>query len=317
VEAIKVIIGICCVYLTISIVLQTQDDFRLVIPYVEFAKQLRGPKPLLLDTSALIDARIADLAQTGFVQVPLVVPAFVVLELQTLADSSDKLKRAKGRRGLEIVTRLQRTPGLDVTIDQTPMPGKAVDQMLVELARQMPATIVTADAGLMRVANIQSVRVLNLNDVANALKPALIVGSSLVITIVKPGEQAGQGVGYLDDGTMIVVSDAGAYVGAELRVEVTSALQTSAGRLIFARPADVAGNEAPSQDLDEPAQAPEPAASAAESAPSDAEADQASAPQTMGTPLTVKPPAPSEAKPKPGPFPPQRGRGNPQRNPRR
>ena len=126
-------------YLGITTVLQTQDDFRLVIPYVEFAKQIRGPRPLLLDTSALIDARIADLADTGIIQSPVVIPHFVVAELQLLADSSDKLKRARGRRGLDVIARLQRAAALDVSIDETAVPGKAVDQMLVELARRMPA----------------------------------------------------------------------------------------------------------------------------------------------------------------------------------
>src|SRR5690606_8027648 len=133
----KVIIGIALAYLCITTVLQTQDDFRLVIPYVEFAKQIRGPRPLLLDYSALIDARIADLGQTGIIQSPVIIPSFVIAELQLLADSQDKLRRARGRRGLDVITRIQRLATLDVSIDETPVPGKAMDQMLVELARQL------------------------------------------------------------------------------------------------------------------------------------------------------------------------------------
>jgi len=230
----KVLIGITLAYLCISTIIQTQDDFRLVIPYVEFAKQIRGPRPMLLDSSALIDARIADLGDTGVIQQPLIIPHFVVAELQLLADSADKLKRARGRRGLDIVARLQRSP-LDVSIDETPIPGKAVDQMLVELARRMTGIIVSADVGLNRVAGIQGVRVLNLNDVANSLKPALIPGEQISIKLIKPGEQPGQGVGYLEDGTMIVAEDGAGAIGEQVTLTVTSTLQTSAGRLLFGR----------------------------------------------------------------------------------
>ncbi|MGH7132151.1 MAG: PIN/TRAM domain-containing protein [Phycisphaerales bacterium] len=318
VTAVKVIIGICMVYLAISTVLQTQDDFRLAIPYVEFAKQIRGPKPLVLDTSALVDARIADMAGTGFLQTPVVVPSFVVMELQRLADSDDKLKRAKGRRGLDVVTRLQRTPGLDVTIDETPVPGMSVDQMLVELARTMPAIVVTADSALSRMAAIQDVRILNLNDLANSLKPALIPGSSLTIAIAKRGEQPGQGVGYLDDGTMLVVENAGELVGSEVSVEVTSSLQTSAGRLMFARlnavremavgqtgPAIAGGSNSDTGDPEH-----EDGSDAA-----DVDADAPPAQPGITPPVTIRPPNPPPEKP--GPFPPKRGRGNPLRNPRR
>lgn len=230
----KVLIGITLAYLCISTIIQTQDDFRLVIPYVEFAKQIRGPRPMLLDSSALIDARIADLGDTGVIQQPLIIPHFVVAELQLLADSADKLKRARGRRGLDIIARLQRSP-LDVSIDETPIPGKAVDQMLVELARRMTGIIVSADVGLNRVAGIQGVRVLNLNDVANSLKPALIPGEQISIKLIKPGEQPGQGVGYLEDGTMIVAEDGAGAIGEQVTLTVTSTLQTSAGRLLFGR----------------------------------------------------------------------------------
>jgi uncharacterized protein YacL len=231
----KVLAGIGLAYLSISTVIQTQDDFRLVIPYVEFAKQLRGPRPLLLDTSSIIDARIVDLAATGMLQNPIVIPAFVINEMHTLADSQDKLKRARGRRGLDVVGKLQRMPGLDLSIDETPVPAKGVDMMLVELARQMEAMIVTADVALDRVAGIHQVRILNLNEVANALKPVLIPGQQISIQLIKPGEQPGQGVGYLDDGTMVVAEDGREFVGEQVMLTVTSTLQTSAGRLIFGK----------------------------------------------------------------------------------
>lgn len=235
VSTVKVLIGITIAYLAITTVLQTQDDFRLVIPYVEFAKQIRGVRPLLLDSSALIDGRLIDIAETGFIQAPLVIPHFVVGELQALADSSDRLKRAKGRRGLDIISRLQRSPSIDISIDETSVPGKAVDQMLVELAAQMPAIVVTTDSGLSRVALIQSVVAINLNDLANALKPSVLAGEQLMVRVIRAGEQPGQGVGYLEDGTMIVIEDGATAIGAEIGVTVTSSLQTSAGKLIFAR----------------------------------------------------------------------------------
>lgn len=326
----KVVIGIAITYLCIATVLQTKDDFRLVIPYVEFAKQIRGARPMLLDTSILIDGRIVDAAATGVFQAPLIVPRFVIGELQTLADSSDKAKRAKGRRGLSVVTRLQRLPGLDVTIDETPVPGKAVDQMLVELAQQMPATIMTTDLALARVATIQRVGVLNLNDLAAALKAPVASGERVTIRIVKAGEQAGQGVGYLDDGTMVVVEGGASRIGHDVEVLVGTSLQTAAGRLVFAKVSDDGegerGRTAPS--------APDAGAEAAnESGEAPDEADHDDTPAmpkaqrinaTGGAAPSGGPPAGSGAnaggevrRSGPGPLGPG-GRGRPtSRNPRR
>ena len=235
ISTVKVLIGITIAYLAITTVLQTQDDFRLVIPYVEFAKQIRGVRPLVMDSSVLIDGRLIDMAETGFIQAPLVIPHFVVAELQLLADSSDRLKRAKGRRGLDAISKLQRSPSIDVSIDETSVPGKAVDQMLVELAGQMPGIVVTTDSGLARVASIAGVVALNLNDLANALKPSVLAGERLLVKVIRAGEQPGQGVGYLEDGTMIVIEDGEDAIGTEIGVTVSSSLQTSAGRLIFAK----------------------------------------------------------------------------------
>jgi len=232
---VKLLIGICLAYLGITTVLQTKDDFRLAIPYVEFAKQIRGVRPFVLDTSSLIDARIVDLGRTGVIQSPIVIPQFVITELQSLSDSVDKLKRARGRRGLEMVQKLQREPGLDVTIDEKPVPGKSVDQMVIELAREMQGAVVTADVGLARVAAIRNVAVLNLNDVANALKAMLVPGERVRVTLVRPGEHDGQAVGYLEDGTMVVAEGASGRIGETAELVVTSSLQTSAGRMIFAK----------------------------------------------------------------------------------
>jgi rRNA-processing protein FCF1 len=226
-------------------VLQTQDDFRLVIPYVEFSKQIRGVRPVLVDTSALVDGRIADIAATNFVQSPLVIPRFVVQELQTLADSGDAMKRSKGRRGLDVITKLQRQGTVDVSIDDTYVSGKAVDQMLVELARVTGAMVLTGDVGLARVASINSVMVLNLNDLANATRMSLVPGETITLRLMKPGEQRGQGVGYLPDGTMVVAEDGGGHIGETVQMTVTSSLQTSAGRLIFARIGQEPGEDEP------------------------------------------------------------------------
>lgn len=234
-SASKVLLGIGLAYLAVTTILQTQDDFRLVIPYVEFAKQIRGSKPLILDSSALIDGRIVDVAASALVQSPILIPRFVVLELQKLADSSDKLTRTKGRRGLDMVTRLQRLGTVAVSIDELPVPGKTVDQMLIEFARLSPGLIVTTDLALARIAEIQQIGCINMHELANALKPALVPGETLSVVLVREGEQPGQAVGYLDDGTMIVAEQAAHLVGERAELVVSSSLQTAAGRLLFAK----------------------------------------------------------------------------------
>jgi uncharacterized protein YacL len=231
----KVLVGIALAYLAISVVLQTQDDFRLVIPYVEFAKQLRGPRPLLLDTSALIDGRMVEVAQTGLVQSTVVVPRFVIGELQVLADSADRGKRARGRRGLDMIAKLQRFTGIDVAIDETSPAAEGVDAKLVELGATTKAMLVTTDAGLRRIAEIRGVPVLFVSDLATALKPMLGPGDTVTLRLVRAGEQPGQGVGYLEDGTMVVAEDGAPMVGEVAALIVTSTMQTSAGRLLFAR----------------------------------------------------------------------------------
>lgn len=249
VNTFKVLVGITLCYLGAATVLQTKEDFRVIIPYIEFQRQVRGPRPMLIDTSALIDARVADVAASGLLQSPLLVPAFVIAELQALSDSQDGLKRAKGRRGLDIVARMQRMSNVSLSIDDTEAagasnaPGLGVDQRLVELARKMSGVIVTTDSGLAKVASIQRVSVVNIHDVAAAVKASFVPGEEITVRIVKPGEQAGQGVGFLADGTMVVVEDGGAHLGKTMGLVVTSSLQTSAGRLIFARTKVEAGAE--------------------------------------------------------------------------
>ncbi|MBI1190555.1 MAG: PIN/TRAM domain-containing protein [Tepidisphaera sp.] len=306
VNAVKILLGTTLCYLGVSTVLQTQDDFRLIIPYVEFVKQLRGVRPVLLDTSVLIDGRLADVAATGFLQAPMVVHRAVIAELQLLSDSPDTLTRQKGRRGLEMITRLQRLPRIDLTVDDSRAQAKSVDQILVELAREMSAGIMTLDSGLAKVAAISSVPILNLNELANAIKSSLVPGESVTVKLLRAGEQPGQAVGYLPDGTMVVAEDGGGHIGETLSLTVTSSLQTSAGRLIFARANLAPPRQAPVPDVppppdDETARvengSPAPALPApAEEAPSagaehknDSEAAQRTQPGARG-PFPPKPP---------------------------
>lgn len=237
-QALTLIMGMVLCYASMTILLQTMDDFRFIIPYVEFSKETKGLKPLILDTSVVIDGRIADLVQTNVLDNQLIMPRFVLAELQAVADSSDKLRRARGRRGLDILNRLRSTEGIDLKIHDRELPEMAdqpVDMKLVLLAKHLDGKVVTGDYNLNKVARIHNVPVINLNDIANALKPVYLPGETFMVRIVKPGEELGQGVGYLEDGTMIVVEGGRDHIGKEIKISVTSVLQTSAGRMIFGR----------------------------------------------------------------------------------
>ena len=244
VSSIKLLLGVICCYLSISFVLQTKDDIRFMIPYVEFAKDARGAHPLILDTSVIIDGRIADIAETRIVDSEMIVPRFVLQELHTVADSSDKLKRNRGRRGLDVLNRLQASPKAHIKIlnvrAERSDEGKGVDELLVDLGAKLEGRVVTNDYNLNKIAQLRGVTVININDLANALKPVFIPGEAMSVKIIKPGEEPGQGVGYLDDGTMVVVEAARDKIGKELTVSVTSVLQTSAGRMIFGKTEDAA-----------------------------------------------------------------------------
>ena len=231
----KILLGIGLAYLAIVTVLQTQDDLRLVIPYVEFSRQIRGPQPWLLDTSALIDGRVIAMAETGLFQSRLIVAQFVLDELQRLSDSHDKMKRNRGRAGLDAVRRLQRSSAIEVSVEAATQQHAEVDQALVEMAQRTPATIITTDSGLERAASIHGVRVLNLHTIAQSMRSNVMPGERVEVHLLRAGEQAGQAVGYLDDGTMIVAEDGGDMIGERVSLTVRSTLQTSAGRLVFAR----------------------------------------------------------------------------------
>lgn len=225
-------------YLSVTMLLQTKDKFRFIIPYIEFAKEVRGGRPYVLDTSSIIDGRIADVIETKIIDSPLIVPSFVLQELQDIADSNDKLRRNRGRRGLDVLSKLQSNPHIEVKlyeVKQDEAKGMTVDQRLVELAKKLGGCVVTNDFNLNKVASVQGVDVINLNDLANSLKPRYLPGERLSIRIIKPGEAPAQGVGYLDDGTMVVCEDGNSMIGKETDVVVKSVLQSSAGRMIFGR----------------------------------------------------------------------------------
>lgn len=226
-------------YVCISLLMQTRDDFRFIIPYVEFAKELKGNRPHVLDTSVIIDGRIADVIEAKiFLDSQLIMPEFVISELQSIADSSDRLKRSRGRRGLDILKRLKTNSEVDLKIldrDPPEIAAQPAEMKLILLAKHFNAKLITNDYSLNKIADVQGVGVVNLNDVANALKPVFLPGEHITLRIVRPGEEAGQGVGYLDDGTMVVVEGGRIHLNKDVSVSVTSVLQTSAGRMVFGR----------------------------------------------------------------------------------
>ncbi len=213
-----------------------RDEFSLIIPYVRFTRETTQHEPLVVDTNVIIDGRIADLCATGFLSRALIVPRFVLGELQALADSRDPIKRERGRRGLEILNQLQGSRDIELTIHESTAEERAgeVDARLVRTAKVLQARLLTNDNALCQVARLQQVPALSLNDLARALRPVVVVGDEIELNLVKEGREQHQAVGYLPDGTMIVVNHARPYLGKTKPVVVSSALQTSGGRLIFA-----------------------------------------------------------------------------------
>ncbi|MFL5589491.1 MAG: PIN/TRAM domain-containing protein [Ktedonobacteraceae bacterium] len=213
----------------------------------EHSSQFQPVTQILLDTSAIIDGRIADISQTGFVSGALVVPRFVLNELQRIADSADTMRRNRGRRGLDMLNRLQKEATVPIEITDTDVEDVVeVDGKLVKMARTLHCPIITNDFNLNRVAELQGVKVLNINELANAVKPVLLPGEDIHIKIMQDGKELGQGVGYLDDGTMIVVEGGRQYMGMTIEVTVTRVLQTVAGRMIFAHPKQGSNGSGPS-----------------------------------------------------------------------
>lgn len=197
-------------------------------------KQSTGENPKILDTSVIIDGRIADICETGFIEGTFILPQFILQELQRVADSSDSIRRTRGRRGLDVLNKMQKQVNLNVRIVENDFPKiRDVDSKLVALAKKMNAKVITNDFNLNKVAELQGVSVMNINQLANSLKPVVLPGEVMNVRILKEGKESGQGVGYLDDGTMVVVDNARRYMGKEIEVAVTSVLQTTAGRMIF------------------------------------------------------------------------------------
>jgi uncharacterized protein YacL len=236
--AVQLVLAAMLCYLCVSLLLQTKSDFRFIIPYVEFSKEVKGRRPFVLDTSVVIDGRIADVVETNVFDSQLIMPRFAITELQAIADSSDRLRRSRGRRGLDILNRLRSNAEIDLEIFDRDLPeftGQPVDVKLVMLAKHLDGKLITNDYNLNKVARLHGVGVVNLNDLANALKPVFLPGEHVEVRVVKPGEEVGQGVGYLEDGTMVVVESGRDHIHEQVSISVTSVLQTSAGRMVFGR----------------------------------------------------------------------------------
>ncbi len=231
----KVSVGLILCYLAVSVVMTTKDDFRLIIPYVEFRKQNRGVAPMVLDTSALIDGRIVELSESGALDATFIIVQPVIDELQTLSDSADKGKRARGRRGLDIIARMQASNRIDLSIEDVPLDAASVDRGLVEYASVHGYRVVTTDTGLTKVGEIAGVVTVNINRIAGAMRAHALTGDRLELELTRVGENPTQGVGHLPDGTMVVVEGAAAKVGTTAVIVVTNALTTGAGRMLFAR----------------------------------------------------------------------------------
>jgi uncharacterized protein YacL len=223
-------------YLGMVIGLRGKDEFNIIIPYVRLRRQDQAEEVVLLDTSVIIDGRIVDICKTKFLSGKIVIPKFVLKELQQIADSTDPMKRQRGRRGLEILHTIQKESGLDIAIHEEDFSEtQEVDAKLVKLAKLLEGKILTVDFNLNRVATIQGIKVLNINELSNALKPVVFPGEQMQLKLIKEGKEHNQAVGYLDDGTMVVVEDARRLIGHDVKVVVTSVLQTQAGRMIFTK----------------------------------------------------------------------------------
>jgi uncharacterized protein YacL len=223
-------------YLGIAFIYQSRDKFNLIVPYVEFRREEKGLRPFLIDTSVIIDGRIADVVETGLLDGPLVVPQVVLRELHQIADSNDKLRRERGRLGLSTLNKLREDPRADVRIQEFALDEeRPVDEQLVRVAKMLNAKLMTTDYNLNQLASLEGITVVNLNELSNAVKPIALPDEGLRVKLLKKGEQPGQGVGYLPDGTMVIVEDAVALIGQEVEVIVRNTITRETGRMIFAR----------------------------------------------------------------------------------
>jgi uncharacterized protein YacL len=238
-SSVRVTLTLVFCYLGMVIGLRGKDEFNIIIPYVKLRRQDQAEEVVILDTSVIIDGRIVDIFKTKFLEGKIIIPRFVLKELQQIADSTDVIKRQRGRRGLEILHIIQKESGVDITLHEEDIPEiSEVDAKLVKLAKLLEAKILTVDFNLNRVATFQGIKVLNINELANALKPVVFPGEQMHVKLLKEGKEHNQAVGYLEDGTMVVVEDARRLLGQDVRVVVTSVLQTQAGRMIFTKMED-------------------------------------------------------------------------------
>ncbi|MGE9297256.1 MAG: PIN/TRAM domain-containing protein [Puniceicoccales bacterium] len=227
---------VICMYLGAVIALRGRDEFNVMIPYVRFVPQKVDSGIVLVDTSALIDGRIIGICQSRFLNAELVVPRFVLDELQAVADSPDPNRQARGRKGLEVLNELKKIPGIHVTIHESEVGrGQQVDAKLIFLAESLKAKLLTTDYNLARLAEFQGVDWLNITALAKALNPEVEVGEMMQVALVKTGKESGQAVGYLGDGSMVVVNDGAHKIGQEVRVEVSSVLPSAGGKMVFGR----------------------------------------------------------------------------------
>jgi uncharacterized protein YacL len=232
----RLFVTFTCVYLGLTLGMKGREEFNLVIPYVKFKRQELKEEAIIVDTSSIIDGRILDIVRTGFLEARFVIPRFILNELRSLADSTEHLKRQKGKRGIEILHSLKRESNIEVIISDEDVEGvKSVDEKIVKLALHYDAKVLTTDYNLNRIAQLQGVKVLNINDLANALKPIFIVGERFSLKLIKEGKEHNQAVGYLEDGTMVVVENARWLIGKTVEVEVRSVLQSPSGRIIFTK----------------------------------------------------------------------------------
>ena len=236
-STIRLVLTWAFAYIGMVVALRGRDEFNIIIPYVRLSRQDRNEDLLIVDTSAIIDGRITDLCKTRFLEGHLIVPRFILRELQAIADSSDPMKRQRGRRGLDVLNELRTKAHVDVKIHEEEIPGVTeVDAKLVKLAQLLGAKVLTTDYNLNKVAELQGVTVLNVNELAQALRPVVLPGESLEVKPIKEGKEPHQAVAYLEDGTMVVVEQGRHLIGQTVQALVTSVLQTAAGRMVFVRP---------------------------------------------------------------------------------
>jgi len=242
-QVLPIVLAVVMCYLGVAIFSSRQNDIFQVWSSLSnrggdgIDPDGKSSRVILMDTSVIIDGRVTDIARTGFLSGELLIPRFVLNELQYIADSGDNLRRQRGRRGLEVLSQLQKDPAISVRISDIDVEGtNAVDDKLIILARQMRSPVLTNDYNLNRVAEIQGVTILNINELANAVKAVYLPGETLNVRVIQEGREHGQGIGYLDDGTMVVVQDGNDYIGEEIETVVTKVLQTAAGRMIFSKP---------------------------------------------------------------------------------